>query len=102
MPPLRSLRRWLILGNVLVALVVGGAAWVSLDNARQADEKAARLTAQNLAGSMSSEVSAEFRLIDNALETIADSFGTPRSRLRAASAHRSRCARRMAARFGLT
>jgi len=74
MPSLRALRRWLVAGNVMVAAVVSGAAWVSLDNARQGDENAARLTAQNLAGSMSSEVSAEFRLIDNALETVADRF----------------------------
>jgi diguanylate cyclase (GGDEF)-like protein/PAS domain S-box-containing protein len=75
MPSLPALRRWLVAGNVLVAAVVSGAAWVSLENARQGDENAARLTAQNLASSMSSEVGAEFRLIDNALKTVADRFG---------------------------
>lgn len=63
-----------MVGNVLVAAVVSGAAWVSLDNARRGDENAARLTAQNLAGSMSSEVSTELRLVDNALETVTDRF----------------------------
>jgi diguanylate cyclase (GGDEF)-like protein len=75
---LSSLRRWLALGNLLVALIVSSAAWVSLDNARRGDEDAARQTAQNLAASLSSEVGAELRLLDNALTTIAERYGRAR------------------------
>ncbi|WP_343630678.1 diguanylate cyclase [Roseateles sp.] len=79
MPPLRTLKRWLVVGNLLVAAALLSGAWVSLENARKGDESAARLTAQNLAGSMSTEVGAELRLIDNALETVSDRFTRERS-----------------------
>ena len=75
LPSLSSLRRWLVLGNLLVALLVASAAWVSLDNARRGDEDAARQTAENLASSLSAEVGSELRLIDNALTTIAERYG---------------------------
>ena len=68
------LRRWLVAGNLALALTLSAAAWLSLRNAREGDESAAQLTAENLAASMSGEVAAELRLIDNALATMAERY----------------------------
>ncbi|RZI62451.1 MAG: diguanylate cyclase [Rubrivivax sp.] len=71
---LARLRRWLAAGNLLLALMLCLAAALSLRNAREGDEDAARLTAENLSTSMSSEVASELRLIDNALATVAERY----------------------------
>lgn len=76
MTSIAQLRRWLVMGNVAFALTLCGLSWSSLRDARQGDEDAARLTAQNLAASMSSEVGTELRLIDNALATVAERYAS--------------------------
>ena len=68
------LRRWIIGGNVALAVVLFTAVGLSLYNAREGDEDAARLTAENLAASMGSEIAAELRLVDNALASIAERY----------------------------
>jgi len=68
------LRHWLVAANLALALILSAAAWLSLRNAREGDEDAAQLTAENLAASMSAEVAAELRLIDNALATMAERY----------------------------
>ncbi|WP_377154595.1 diguanylate cyclase domain-containing protein [Roseateles sp. UC29_93] len=81
---LTRLRRWLAAGNVALGLMLCVAAGLSLHNAREGDEGAAQLTAENLATSMGSEVAAELRLIDNALATVAERYAkTPRAADRA-------------------
>ncbi|WP_431256870.1 diguanylate cyclase domain-containing protein [Roseateles chitinivorans] len=71
---LTRLRRGLVAGNLMLGLMLCLAVGLSLRNAREGDEEAARLTAENLATSMSSEVAAELRLIDNALATVAERY----------------------------
>lgn len=72
------LRRWLVTGNLVLAALLCAAAWLSLHNAREGDESAARLTAENLATSMSGEVAAELNVIDNALATVAERYAKTR------------------------
>ncbi|ANH67728.1 diguanylate cyclase domain-containing protein [Mitsuaria sp. 7] len=71
---LTRLRRGLVAGNLMLGLLLCLAAGLSLHNAREGDEDAARLTAENLSASMSGEVAAELRLIDNALATVAERY----------------------------
>ena len=71
---LTRLRRGLVAGNLALGLMLCAAAALSLHNAREGDEDAARLTAENLTASMSGEVAAELRLIDNALATVAERY----------------------------
>ena len=71
---MRRLALWLVLGNLAIAAALGLASFFSLQSSRQSDEEAARLTAANLASSLSIEVGAELRLIDNALATVAFRF----------------------------
>ncbi|WP_431257587.1 diguanylate cyclase domain-containing protein [Roseateles chitinivorans] len=77
-PSLGRVRRWLVVGNLVLAAILCTAAWLSLHNAREGDEDAARLTAENLATSMSGEVAAELSVIDNALATVAERYGKTR------------------------
>lgn len=67
---LMRLGLWLLSSNVVVAATLVWGAWQSLANSRDADEAAARQTATNLANSLSIEVGAELRLIENALTTV--------------------------------
>ena len=70
-PDSATFRIWLILGNLLMAVGLTSGAWLSLSSALRADEAVARESAENLASSLSSDIEAEVRLIDNALLTVA-------------------------------
>ncbi|MFC7461868.1 diguanylate cyclase domain-containing protein [Hydrogenophaga defluvii] len=61
---------WLMAGNVAVAVVLVWATWHYLSDTRQAERHLAEQIADNLAVSVSAEVAAELRLIDNALQSI--------------------------------
>lgn len=68
---MKRLALWLVVCNVSVAASLALGTLHSLENSKEADVSAARQTAVNLANSLSIEVAAELRLIDNALATIA-------------------------------
>lgn len=67
---------WLVLGNLLVALVLCVATALSLQATRSAERARAAEVADNLAHSVSIEVGAELRLVDNALASIAQRLPT--------------------------
>lgn len=66
-----QLGRWLLLGNLLVALVLATATLLHVSAQHQANMARAYEVADNLAHSLSVEVAAELRLVDNALVLIA-------------------------------
>ena len=73
-PPHRSLTRlaiWLVAGNLIVAAAIVAATLLALHNSREADKSLARETTENLASSLSIEIGAELRQVDNALATLA-------------------------------
>ncbi len=79
-PPLyvpRSLTRlalWLIAGNLVIAAAIVTATWLSLEAGRMSDLTRARETTENLAASLSIEIGAELKQVDNALSTLALQF----------------------------
>ncbi|UXH80580.1 sensor domain-containing diguanylate cyclase [Roseateles amylovorans] len=68
---MRRLAAWLVAGNLIVALSVVLATVLALRASREADEVRARETTENLASSLSIELGAELKQVDNALATIA-------------------------------
>ena len=68
--PVARVAAWVVVGNLLVicALLAGTA--LSLQHSHATQQGMAQQTAENLANSLSIEVGAELRLIDNALATI--------------------------------
>lgn len=79
-PPLyapRSLTRlalWLAAGNLVIAAAVVTATWLALQAGRDSDLTRARETTENLAASLSIEIGAELKQVDNALSTLALQF----------------------------
>ena len=79
-PPLyapRSLTRlalWLAAANLVIAAAIVTATWLALQAGRAADLTRARETTENLAASLSIEIGAELKQVDNALETLALQF----------------------------
>ncbi|PZP35119.1 MAG: GGDEF domain-containing protein [Roseateles depolymerans] len=71
---LRAIAGWIVLGNLLLASVLVVAALFDLDSSRVAHTDKARETADNLAHSLSIELAAEFKLVDNALTTVAQRY----------------------------
>ncbi|MFG0642266.1 MULTISPECIES: sensor domain-containing diguanylate cyclase [Delftia] len=69
----KVLRR-LVLGNLLVAGLLGLATWLSLRANHQADLDLGVAVTQNQARSLSLELTAEMRLVDNALATVAGRY----------------------------
>lgn len=69
----KVLRR-LVLGNLLVASLLGLATWLGLRATHQADMEVGVAVSQNQARSLSLELTAEMRLVDNALATIAHHY----------------------------
>jgi diguanylate cyclase (GGDEF)-like protein/PAS domain S-box-containing protein len=79
-PPLyapRSLTRlawWLAAGNLVIAAAIVTATWLALQAGRDSDLTRARETTENLAASLSIEIGAELKQVDNALSTLALQF----------------------------
>jgi len=79
-PPLyapRSLTRlalWLAAGNLVIAAAIVTATWLALQAGRESDLTRARETTENLAASLSIEIGAELKQVDNALSTLALQF----------------------------
>ena len=79
-PPLyapRSLTRlalWLAAGNLVIAAAIVTATWLALQAGRASDLTRARETTENLAASLSIEIGAELKQVDNALETLGLQF----------------------------
>ena len=79
-PPLyapRSLTRlalWLAAGNLVIAAAIATATWLALQAGRESDLTRARETTENLAASLSIEIGAELKQVDNALETLGLQF----------------------------
>ena len=79
-PPLyapRSLTRlalWLAAANLVIAAAIVTATWLALQAGRASDLTRARETTENLAASLSIEIGAELKQVDNALETLALQF----------------------------
>lgn len=67
---------WLLLGNLLVALVLATATLLHVSAQHQANMARAYEVADNLAHSLSVEVAAELRMVDNALVLIAQRVGS--------------------------
>lgn len=70
----RSLTRlalWLAAGNVVIAVAIVAATWLALQAGRESDLTRARETTENLAASLSIEIGAELKQVDNALATLA-------------------------------
>ena len=67
----QHLARWIVAGNLLVALLLVAATVINLRTSREVDLERARDAAENLAHALSLELDAELRLVDNALSTIA-------------------------------
>lgn len=66
--------RWLVLGNLLLALLLGLATWLGLRATHQADMEVGVAVTENQARSLSLELTAEMRLVDNALASIAHHY----------------------------
>ncbi|WP_423600408.1 diguanylate cyclase domain-containing protein [Roseateles sp. MS654] len=69
----RSLTRlalWLVAGNLVIAAAVVAATWLALRTSRESDLTRARETTDNLAVSLSIEIGAELKQVDNALATL--------------------------------
>lgn len=64
----------LVLGNLLVASLLGLATWLGLRATYQADMDVGVAVTENQARSLSLELTAEMRLVDNALATIAQHY----------------------------
>ncbi len=64
----------LVLGNLLVASLLGLATWLGLRATHQADMDVGVAVTENQARSLSLELTAEMRLVDNALATIAQHY----------------------------
>ena len=80
----RSLTRlalWLVAGNLVIAAAVVAATWLALRTSRESDLTRARETTDNLAVSLSIEIGAELKQVDNALATLVLQYrradGTP-------------------------
>ncbi|WP_343640797.1 diguanylate cyclase [Roseateles sp.] len=80
----RSLTRlaaWLAAGNLVIAAAIITATWLALQAGRESDLTRARETTENLAASLSIEIGAELKQVDNALSTLALQYrrtaGTP-------------------------
>jgi diguanylate cyclase (GGDEF)-like protein len=69
----KVLRR-LVLGNLLVASLLGLATWLGLRATHQADMDVGVAVTENQARSLSLELTAEMRLVDNALASVAHHF----------------------------
>ena len=70
----RSLTRlalWLAVGNLVIAAAIVAATWLALQAGRESDLTRARETTENLAASLSIEIGAELKQVDNALQTLA-------------------------------
>ncbi len=70
----RSLTRlalWLAVGNLVIAAAIVAATWLALRAGRESDLTRARETTENLAASLSIEIGAELKQVDNALSTLA-------------------------------
>lgn len=72
--PLISLRASFIFANIIFSvLLIGGSAW-SIWHSRTSDQADALRATQNLAASLSSDISAELKLVDNSLTTLCDMY----------------------------
>ncbi|WP_067064614.1 bifunctional diguanylate cyclase/phosphodiesterase [Roseateles chitosanitabidus] len=72
--PTRSLARlllWLVAGNLVVAIAIVTATVLALNASGESDKVRARETTENLASSLSIEIGAELKQVDNALATLA-------------------------------
>lgn len=72
--PARSLSRlllWLVAGNLVVAVAIVTATVLALSASGESDKVRARETTENLASSLSIEIGAELKQVDNALATLA-------------------------------
>ena len=72
--PTRSLTRlllWLVAGNLVVAIAIVTATVLALNASGESDKVRARETTENLASSLSIEIGAELKQVDNALATLA-------------------------------
>ena len=70
----RSLTRlalWLAVGNLVIAAAIVAATRLALQAGRESDLSRARETTENLAASLSIEIGAELKQVDNALQTLA-------------------------------
>ncbi|AKJ31902.1 diguanylate cyclase domain-containing protein [Caldimonas brevitalea] len=68
---LRQLAFWLVAGNIVMAALLMAATWLALDSSATAHADRARQATENLADSLSAEIGAELKQIDNALATVA-------------------------------
>jgi diguanylate cyclase (GGDEF)-like protein/PAS domain S-box-containing protein len=70
----RHLALWLVLGNLLIAVLLIAVTAKNLMSSREADEQAARETVERVSSQLSGEIASELREIDNALATVALRF----------------------------
>jgi diguanylate cyclase (GGDEF)-like protein/PAS domain S-box-containing protein len=64
----------LVAGNLLIAALLGGAGVLVLRASQSDSDRRARVSVQNLAASLASEIASELRQVDNALATVARAF----------------------------
>ncbi|MCW7540651.1 diguanylate cyclase [Aquabacterium sp. A7-Y] len=67
----RQLAYWLVAGNIVMAAILMAATWSALDSSARAHADRARQATENLTDSLSAEIGAELKQIDNALATVA-------------------------------
>lgn len=67
----RRVALWLVAGNVALAGTFMAATWLALESSSQAHADRARQATENLADSLSAQLGAELKQIDNALATVA-------------------------------
>ncbi|MET0210280.1 MAG: GGDEF domain-containing protein, partial [Burkholderiaceae bacterium] len=87
---LKTLVTWLAATNLAVAAVIVALTFLSLQSSKEADQTRARETTENLADSLSIELGAEMKLVDNALATIALQYGRVASGTSAAAVEMER------------